>query len=142
MASEIDIEELRKGLEGVTPGPWWSDSERGDQFDAYAVYFEPKYLDGKPSSICDTHNAGAIELEQEDGRPWDEQGRKNMAHIARCSPEVIRALLDRDEALIKALKDAVPFVASIRTVAAHEMVADMRSALALHSKATQGKPNV
>lgn len=92
------IEEMLAGLDGVTPGPWWADSDGGDEFRAYAV-FGPHERYGKPSSICDTHNAGEVVLEQEDGKPWDEQGRKNLNHIARCDPDTMRSILTELQSL-------------------------------------------
>lgn len=95
MTMQVDkarLDEMLAGLEGVTPGPWWSDEDGGDEFRAYAV-FGPYERYGKPSSICDTHNAGEVVLEQEDGKPWDEQGRKNLTHIARCDPDTMRSII-------------------------------------------------
>lgn len=90
------LQQIIDGCEGVTPGPWWSDSERSEggsgSFDAYAVYGPERF--GRPSSICDTHNAGEIALEQDDGRPWDEQGRKNMAHVGRLDPDTVKAMAE------------------------------------------------
>jgi hypothetical protein len=85
-----------EGLKGVTPGPWWADSERSEggdgRFDAFAVY-GPEQRYGRPSSICDTHNAGEIVIQHEhDTTPWDEQGRVNMDHIARCDPATMQSI--------------------------------------------------
>lgn len=101
------IEEIECGCEGVTPGPWESDSTKSEGsygsgedvhegFDAFEVIAPALYPGGRPVIVCDTLNsdAGAIEEEwDEDGHSaWDEQGRKNMAHIARLDPSTVRAL--------------------------------------------------
>jgi hypothetical protein len=65
--------DLRAGLDGVTPGPWYRVS--------CSVY---------------SHNAGELAI-----TPINrvDDGRCNIAHIARCSPDNIRALLEAlDEA--------------------------------------------
>jgi len=65
--------ELRSGLEGVTPGPWaaWMDD--------YTVRVDATFIpDQRKVALCAT---------------GDGAGR-NAAHIARCSPENIAALLD------------------------------------------------
>lgn len=85
-----------EGLKGVTPGPWWADSERSEggdgRFDAFAVY-GPEQRYGRPSSICDTHNSGEIRIQHEhDTTPWDEQGRVNMDHISRCDPATMQSI--------------------------------------------------
>lgn len=79
------LEAIIAGCDGVTPGPWESDGVKNDGFTSYEV------TDPNGRSVADTYNAGTIEVHEEDGSAWDEQGRKNMAHIARLSPQVVRA---------------------------------------------------
>ena len=105
-----NLEELRKAAEKATPGVWFSDSDRGDQFDAYAVYAENVGYPGNTASICDTHNAGAVTIEQEDGRPWDETGRRNMAFIALANPQTILAMIGEIERLRGALQNCLALV--------------------------------
>ena len=101
------IASIIAGLKGVTPGPWWVDSERSEggdgTFNAFAVY-GPETRYGHPASICDTHNAGEIRIERDgDDTPWDEQGRVNMDHIARCGPDTMRVIATQlQEALDRA----------------------------------------
>lgn len=107
------LAEIVAGLKGVTEGPWQSvehDTEDGSGgYVGYAVeaVSEKTWLDGK--SIVDVYNSGvtAIEVEHdEDGgsHAWDEQGRKDTAHIARCSPDRILLLAAYAEELRGALK--------------------------------------
>lgn len=108
------------GLKGVTPGPWWADSERSEggdgTFNAFAVY-GPETRYGHPSSICDTHNSGEIMIERDgDDTPWDEQGRVNMEHIARCDPDTMRAIasdIATKDAEIARLREALEFYSGI-----------------------------
>lgn len=81
-----EIEAVLAGCDGVTPGPYESDGIKNDGFESYEV------TDPNGRSIADTLNAGSIEIYEEDGHSWDEQGRKNMAHIARLPPEFVRDL--------------------------------------------------
>lgn len=132
MSANAIIAELEAGLKGVTPGPWFSDGVKSDGsygsgddlhegYDAFAVYSEAVSYYGKPASICDTHNSDVGEIQEEfdeNGHSaWDEQARENMAHIARCSPENIRAICNAHSDLlarIAALETALtPFVALI-----------------------------
>jgi hypothetical protein len=105
--SDDKLREILAGCKGVTPGPWESDSERTEGiygsgaetyegFDAYVVYSAVEYY-GKPASICDTSNSGVILVEEEFDEPghhaWDEQGRKNMAHVARLDPATVSSIV-------------------------------------------------
>lgn len=121
--------ELRAGLAGVTGGLWESDSTRSDGsygagddvhegFDAYQVIAPPLYPGGRDVVICDTLNSDATEVAEEwdeDGghSAWDEQGRKNMAHIARCSKPNILAILDAWEADKRLLAEAVEVLSGL-----------------------------
>jgi hypothetical protein len=106
--SDDKLREILAGCEGVTKGPWESDSERtegtygsGDDthegFDAYVVYSASVDYYGKPASICDSSNSGVIAVEEdfdEDGHSaWDEHGRKNMAHVARLDPATVSSII-------------------------------------------------
>ena len=74
--SDERLAEIRAGLEGVTPGPWvYSEEEGGDE------------LISSPGERGDVH--------------WDTKyypsglRSADAAHIARCSPDTILALLSR-----------------------------------------------
>jgi hypothetical protein len=90
------IAELRGGLEGTTKGTW---HQCGGMSAAYRAIHSPSGYIVFGMADASTH--------QELGKPiqapnWDEQDR-NARHIARCSPDNIRALLDRIATLEKAL---------------------------------------
>lgn len=79
------IAELRAGLEGVTPGPW--------------RLFVPDR--GYCQNLVLTEDPGFAPVK--DKQPWKHlvadcddcnRGEVNAAHIARCSPDNIRAVLD------------------------------------------------
>jgi hypothetical protein len=78
---------IEAGCDGVSPGPWEADGVKNDGFTSYEV------TDPNGLSVCDTYNAGTIEIQEEGGRAWDEQGRKNMAHIARLDPATVLELV-------------------------------------------------
>ena len=107
MITNDELRAIIAGCKGVTPGPWGTDAMRSDGsygsgedthegFEAYKVTGGPLYPGGREVSICDTLNSDAASIEEEFGEEshhaWDEQGRKNMEHIARLSPEVVSAL--------------------------------------------------
>jgi hypothetical protein len=71
------IAELRAGLDGVTPGPW-------------ACFYKSKYDEWHVSVPAHGHTAMKTPLFI-DGCPT---GEKDASHIARCSPDNIRILLD------------------------------------------------
>jgi len=114
--SERLIREIIEGCEGVTPGPWESDGIKNDGFMSYEV------TDPNNRSVADALNAGVIEVQEEEGRGWDEQGRKNMAHIARLDPATVRSMatellanrtaLDAANATIERLREALTEIAS------------------------------
>ncbi len=73
----VDLEkELRDGLEGVTPGPWRANE--GIEYPRGQQYY---YITDGCSNLA------------------DDVDMADAAHIARCSPENIAALLDRIEAI-------------------------------------------
>lgn len=98
--TEIEAERLREilaGCEGVTPGPWEADGVRNEggsgRFESYQVLAVTLDYYGKPPALVDTINSERIEL-HEDGDSeshsvWDEQGRKDTAHIARLDPATV-----------------------------------------------------
>ncbi len=94
--------ELRAGLGGVTPGPW---------------QFVPHYFsngDIKRRSVC-------VERSKYD---WidliaDLNNEADAAHIARCSPENVRALLDALDAAERERDEAMGIVAVIHRDGGH-----------------------
>lgn len=70
LATDAELAELRDGLEGVTPGPWANNASGH-------VYSKP--------------------LMKTIMKPWNANG-DDPIHIARCSPDRIRALLARLDA--------------------------------------------
>jgi hypothetical protein len=99
---------IEAGCDGVSPGPWETDTTRSDGsygfgedtyegFDAYQLIGPPLYPGGRDVVICDTLNSDASLINEEFGEEshnaWDEQGRKNMAHIARLDPATVRELV-------------------------------------------------
>jgi hypothetical protein len=102
------VAEWEKAAEGVTPGPWFTDSIKSDGsygsgddvyegFDTYALYSGAVDHYGSPAVICDALNsyAGSIEEEfDEDGHhAWDEQARRNFEWFARCAPNNVLSAL-------------------------------------------------
>jgi hypothetical protein len=104
--AETIAQEIRAGMEGVTPGPWADDSievstDRG-RCNSYGVHATTIVQHGACPVICDAINAGIGEiLEESDGESfsrWDELARKNMAYVALCSPDRLTILLNAFEA--------------------------------------------
>ena len=104
------LAEIRAGLDGVTPGPWYSDSvytegsygsgeDTTEGFKSYVIRTEAQKSYGEDAVVCDALNSGTAEVHEEfdeDGvTAWDEPGRRNMAHIARLDPQTVSALLAR-----------------------------------------------
>lgn len=78
VAASPDLtQELRAGLDGVTPGPW-------------------RVFETRQSRIANQTHVGPYPRGVAHITSWgtDEPRASNAAHIARCSPENIRALLD------------------------------------------------
>ncbi|TGU44659.1 hypothetical protein EN788_22350 [Mesorhizobium sp. M2D.F.Ca.ET.145.01.1.1] len=93
--------ELRAGLEGVTPGPWYQTGapwfRSGDGVLAGSPDGNIAYL------IADCDNF-AVPREEYDGPfPLGDQDA-DAAHIARCDPDTIRLLLDELSRLREAEK--------------------------------------
>lgn len=105
--SDERLAEIIKGCEGVTHGPWEADGVRNDGdygsgedahsgFESYQVLAEVR---GTSSAICDTINAGYqitevhVESDEDGHHAWDEQGRKNLAHIAHLDPQTVLSLV-------------------------------------------------
>jgi hypothetical protein len=102
------VAEWRAAMEGVTPGPWYSEAiategaygsgeDTTEGFDSYVVRTEAQKHYGEDAVICDALNSGTAEVheefDEEGTHAWDEPGRCNMAWIARCSPSGIASLL-------------------------------------------------
>jgi len=103
-----EVEALRNGLSGVTPGPWYLDSietdgaygsgeDTSEGFRTYGVRTSGEKRFGQDASICDAVNSDLAVVHEEfdeDGTvAWDDVAKHNMAHIARCSPDAIDRLL-------------------------------------------------
>ncbi|TIV83849.1 MAG: hypothetical protein E5V64_06700 [Mesorhizobium sp.] len=85
---ELIAAELRAGLEGVTPGPWKHVCpDRG----YCADYIVTENFDAKDGQ---RHSDYVAETGNVVGPRGNKFFEKDAAHIARCSPENIRALLD------------------------------------------------
>lgn len=106
--SNEDVQAIIDATAGVSKGPWFTDGMKSDGyygsgedvhegFETYAVYSENEDHYGKPAAIFDAFNADVATIEEEFGEEshhaWDEQSRKNMAYLARLSPEVVGSLL-------------------------------------------------
>lgn len=77
------IDQIERGLEGVTPGPWGWAEGRPDVFAGWAgkpwtiLQVKSTTLGWHENSTCASREAG-----------------KNAAHIARCDPDTMRAIID------------------------------------------------
>lgn len=80
------VEEWRKAMEGVTPGPWHTEPMETSQTDS----LDRLYVAG-PSEIVHPHD-GVCEPERFNDRSFKEDAA-NMRFIARCSPDNIGSLL-------------------------------------------------
>ncbi len=103
-ASDELIAEIEAGLEGVTPGPW----QKNGKF-IYATGSVDTWSGPVWGAI-----AGVEDLEAEDGegRNWHCSGNvlANSAHLARCHPGNIAALIARireQDATIKRMDEAL-----------------------------------
>lgn len=107
VVSDDKLREILAGCQGVTPGPWEADVTRNDGdygsgdevhsgFESYQVLAEVR---GQSAAVVDTINASHLITEvaeeyDEDGHSaWDEQGRKNAAHIARLDPATVSNII-------------------------------------------------
>lgn len=87
-ATEL-IGELRAGLEGVTPGPW-----------SWGMRYVCRMVGAHYEKLFQTPNGRTVE----EGTQWE----TDAAHIARCSPDNIRILLDHidtSEATLASLRE-------------------------------------
>lgn len=87
------VEELRAGLEGVTPGPW---ARKGDR-----RRWNPNYVESSKAHIADVMQCGI-------DKKRDPESEANAAHIARCSPGNIAKLIDHIDALTAQLASPTP----------------------------------
>lgn len=89
------VAEMRAGLEGVTPGPWsvFID-DSGDQWTGWPLSINCDTIDDKT-----VVRPGGQWPYEWDAKTSQHEACKNAAHIARCSPDNIRALLDHVDAL-------------------------------------------
>lgn len=109
LATDAEIAELREGLEGVTPGPWQT-GRLGDIDLSHVVDFgappRAPFMIMRPASAYGVCHAD------------DSSSPKNAAHVARCSPDFISALLARLDAQESALREAREIVSA--TLAAND----------------------
>jgi hypothetical protein len=89
------IAELRAGLDGVTPGPWHAVQMATNKPD-----IDRPFVVGPGEVVVGTD--GICEPARSNDRSFPEDAA-NMRHISRCSPDNIRALLDRIASLEAAL---------------------------------------
>ena len=111
--------ELRDGLEGV-PSEVWKTNNAPTRRYTSSVYYE--LADGNRADVC---LVGSSELDVQN---------LTADHIARCSPDNIRALLDSHDALVEALDELLEADA---TVAGVTMMQFSRAAFTL--KAAKGE---
>jgi len=78
-AGDGEVEALRRGLEGVTPGPW--------------AWFHKS--SGFPFSLDDAKGNSVLAAEEYAGSAWIEIAKPDESWIARCSPDAIARLLSR-----------------------------------------------
>jgi hypothetical protein len=98
------LKEMVDGLEGVSPGGWecdWTDSENDE-----GTFNSQLLWDKDGGVIADAINSNATRIITEysgDGDEYvdviDVQAMNNFRHIARCSPDNIRAIASYVEAL-------------------------------------------
>lgn len=89
--------ELRDGLEGVTPGPW-------KMFVPDKGYCQTLVLTDCPELEATPENRYRDLVADCDDCT---NGEDNAEHIARCSPDNIRTLLDSHDAVVEALEGLV-----------------------------------
>lgn len=88
------IEEMRAGLEGVTPGPWFAEDVSLQPDDVGSAYIVAANLGG----LVGAAHSWPTEIDDNDF----ERVEANAAHIARCSPENIALLLSAAESYLSA----------------------------------------
>lgn len=89
------VAELRAGLDGVTPGPWAAQRDKR-RMQPWSVVG-----DGNKAAVADISQA----LRGDFAEP-----AANAQHIARCSPDNIRLLLDWNDELVSWLRAALNMV--------------------------------
>lgn len=102
MTAEL-VERLRAGLEGTAPGPWIAEqlsSVRDKTIDRL-------YVAGPSEVVCG--NDGICEPAGYNDRTFAEDAA-NMRHIANCSPDNIRILLDTIDGLRARLAEETAIV--------------------------------
>ena len=110
---EVILKQMLDGLEGVSEGDWEYDTTETESGVSY--YTTCMLLDGDGYVIADAINATAADIMFEsdgegDGEVVDRLAFANFHHIARCSPDNIRAIAEyvkKLEGEREALKDNV-----------------------------------
>ena len=90
------VEELRAGLEGVTPGPWYQTGAPWFRSGDGVLAGSP---DGNVAFLIADLEDFAVSREEYEGPFPLGDAEKDAAHIARCSPDNIAKLLGHIEAL-------------------------------------------
>jgi hypothetical protein len=98
------LDEIERGCEGVTPGPWEIGAAGDYQPDSkHGPDFTPIHSDtwgAFVSVVTSTDNAG--------GRVGtSEQGQRNLAHIARLDPDTVRELVSLARSALSRSGEAV-----------------------------------
>lgn len=94
------VDELKSGLEGVTPGPYVFSGVRY------------KMNGGEWQNMFDGQDRAIIAVSI---NPRTLEGYKDGCHIARCSPDNISALIEWGEAMEREMAEARSYVAAIQT---------------------------
>ena len=112
---EAVLKQMLDGLEGVSEGPWDHDETPSETDKGY--YSSSKLMDSEGRTFADAINADATDLELDcpgdnlgEGQYVDELAYANFDHLARCSPDNIRAIAEyvkKLEGEREALKDNV-----------------------------------
>ena len=101
------VEELRAGLEGVTPGPWRSVGGILEDDDEGNSRFFVRPVKSEGWQVVQT---------------FGPHGSANAAHIARCSPDNIAKLLDHIAALAAQLAAPTPSPVEARADGVREAI--------------------
>lgn len=81
-------EQLRKGIEGATPGPWSAGHLADPQHTCNCAHVFGN--DDRMGAVATIH----VHKDHDDDNPPVEEATANLKHIAACSPGNISALLD------------------------------------------------
>lgn len=103
--------ELRAGLNDVTPGPWQASPQKG----------RPRH--GVQAQVFRYHADDDTSILAVDMTETEAEATATAAHIARCSPENIRALLDALDAAERERDEARDALATARRDALEEAAA-------------------